>query len=370
MFQDIQELLLSWKPYFDACTSVFIYAPSNNRQLLFSGEKPYFGHSQSVARNISFTVRRPTLKEAKRIYNQLTQVAYENGEKEIISVEADKSPSSHSAVLHDELVAIKDELGKKLAHMEIIETCLISSDSDHNEVIGRLTPLHEATELGNAQKVWELLEEGRDPCAKDERGRTPYMLASEREVRNVYRRFMASNLDKWDWHAAKVPSALTKEMEESQAAKQAEKDAKRKARAKELKKLRKAKEKKAQAEAAASQNDVKAPGDTSARKGLSQPSGISRMSKEEQLKAAQATEREKRAAAAERRMAAAAALSAQGNSGNSAPSSSQPKSTLSGDSNCSCCYVSLDGKIPFHRYNYKYCSTTCMHLHREILEDG
>ncbi|KAK2631874.1 hypothetical protein EUGRSUZ_L02337 [Eucalyptus grandis] len=274
--KDIQELLLSWKPYFDACTSVFIYAPSNNRQLLFSGEKPYFGHSQSVARNISFTVRRPTLKEAKR----------------------DGS------------------------------------------------------------------------LRKDERGRTPYMLASEREVRNVYRRFMASNHDKWDWHAAKVPSALTKEMEESQAAKQAEKDAKRKARAKELKKLRKAKEKKAQAEAAASQNDVKAPGDTSARKGLSQPSGISRMSKEEQLKAAQATEREKRAAAAERRMAAAAALSAQGNSGNSAPSSSQPKSTLSGDSNCSCCYVSLDGKIPFHRYNYKYCSTTCMHLHREILEDG
>jgi hypothetical protein len=31
---------------------------------------------------------------------------------------------------------------------------------------------------------------------------------------------MAQNLDKWDWHAADVPSALTKEMEESQAAKQ------------------------------------------------------------------------------------------------------------------------------------------------------
>ncbi|KAI3416795.1 ANK_REP_REGION domain-containing protein [Psidium guajava] len=376
--KDIQELLLSWKPYFDACTSIFIYAPSNNRQLLFGGEKPYFGHSQSVIRNICFTVRRPTFKEAKRIYNQLTQVAYENGEKEVTLMEADKSLSSNSAVVHDELVAIKDELGKNLAHMEMIETCsvpikpdtLISSDSDSNEVIGRLTPLHEVTKLGNAQKVLELLEEGMDPCAKDERGRTPYMLASEKEVRNVYRRFMASNLDKWDWHAAKVPSALTKEMEESQAAKQAEKDAKRKARAKELKKLRKAKEKKDQAQAAASQNDVKAPGDTSARKGQSQPGGTSQISKEEQLKAAQAAEREKRAAAAERRMAAAAALSAQGNTGNSAPSASQPKSTPSGDTNCSCCYVSLDGKIPFHRYNYKYCSTTCMHLHREILEDG
>lgn len=94
------------------------------------------------------------------------------------------------------------------------------------------------------------------------------------------------------------------------------------------------------------------------------------ISTQEQLKAAQAAEREMRAAAAERRMAAAAALGAQGNSGNSAPSTSQPKSKPSGDTNCSCCYVSLDGKIPFHRYNYKYCSTTCMHLHREILEDG
>lgn len=31
---------------------------------------------------------------------------------------------------------------------------------------------------------------------------------------------MASNLEKWNWHDAKVPSPLTKEMEESQAAKQ------------------------------------------------------------------------------------------------------------------------------------------------------
>lgn len=85
---------------------------------------------------------------------------------------------------------------------------------------------------------------------------------------------------------------------------------------------------------------------------------------QEELKRAAAAEREKRAAAAERRIAAAALLNAQG------PSSSQPKSGMSTDINCSYCYSSLDGKIPFHRYNYKYCSTTCMHVHREILEDA
>lgn len=76
-----------------------------------------------------------------------------------------------------------------------------------------------------------------------------------------------------------------------------------------------------------------------------------------------AVEREKRAAAAERRMAAAAALSAQGNS------TTQPKTGEAGEINCSCCNVSLAGTVPFHRYNYKYCSTTCMHVHKEFLEE-
>lgn len=82
-----------------------------------------------------------------------------------------------------------------------------------------------------------------------------------------------------------------------------------------------------------------------------------------------AAEREKRAAAAERRIAAAAVHNGQGNNAPIVPSSSQPKSGLAGDITCSCCNTSLAGKVPFHRYNYKYCSTSCMHVHKEILED-
>ena len=100
-----------------------------------------------------------------------------------------------------------------------VKSDVISSESD-SEVVCTSTPLHEAAQTGDAQKVLELLELGLDPCVKDQRGRTPYMLANEKEVRNIFRRFMASNPDKWDWNSAKVPSALTKEMEESQAAKQ------------------------------------------------------------------------------------------------------------------------------------------------------
>ncbi|KAK2650517.1 hypothetical protein Ddye_018006 [Dipteronia dyeriana] len=371
--KDIQELLSSWKPYFDASFCVFIYAPSTNRQLLFNGEKPYFCNHRCAIKNIPLTVKRPTFKETQYVYKQLTQVAYEE-EAKVITPDAneklildansvsDAGPSFSKEDMCDNL-ELKETIEASSSCKQSNEQC-VSSESE-NEVIGMSTALHEAAQSNNAQKVLELLEHGLDPCIKDDRGRTAYMLTTEKEVRNSFRRFMASNLDKWDWHAAKVPSALTKEMEESQAAKQAEKDAKKKARAKELKKLRKAREKKTQAEAALSQNAATAVENqftsSSVIEGQSQPAS-SQISKEEELKRVQATEREKRAAAAERRMAAASTTVV--------PSTSQPKMGLATDVNCSCCGASLAGKVPFHRYNYKYCSTTCMHVHREALEDG
>jgi len=321
------------------------------------------------------------MKEARRIYKLLTQVSYEVEENATI-IEED-SVLSVNTVNDCSQGSTKEALVDDLSSMKITDACSgiknsvilsVSSESE-NEVVRASTPLHEAAKCGNAQEVLELLEQGSDPSIIDERGRTPYMLATEKEVRNIFRRFMASNLDKWDWNAAKVPSALTKEMEESQAAKQAEKDAKMKARAKELKKLRKAREKKAQADAASSQsaptisaNRVATP--TTLSKGQSQSSSGAKMSKEEELKRAQALEREKRAAAAERRIAAALNAQETGASNASSSSSSQPKGVVTTDIKCSCCNSSLVGKVPFHRYNYKYCSTSCMHVHREMLEDG
>ncbi|XP_050236129.1 uncharacterized protein LOC126686141 [Mercurialis annua] len=374
--KDIQELLAAWKPYFDASSSVFIHAPSSNRQLLFDGDTAYFSHHHCFIRNIPLNVRRPTLKEARRIYILLTQVAFEADEKEFSSTTKEVSILSEINVTDAIQDSKKEELKDFVSCRGILDDSSIHTNSNElnipleseSKVIGVTTPLHEAAQSGDAHKVLELLEQGLDPSANDERGRTPYMLANEKEVRNTFRRFMALNLDRWDWHAAKVPSALTKEMEEVQAAKQAEKDAKKKARAKELKKLRKAKEK-AQAQAAPTQNSMAATAGNSvvpalAVKKESQSSGRLLLSKEEELKRAQAAEREKRAAAAERRMATTL------NSQSSGISNGQSVSGSAADINCCCCNTSLAGKIPFHRYNYKYCSTTCMHVHKEALEDG
>ncbi|CAN4125805.1 unnamed protein product [Withania somnifera] len=333
--KEIQDLLTAWKPYFAVSSCIFIHAPSNNRQLFFDGDQPYFVCQLNDIRNIPLTVRRPTYKEARRIYGLLTQVSFEVNEE--ITPDCEEATLLSASGLSSKCNESSEVLKENLKTKEITNASssvmpspdmIISSESDSdNETVGTSTPLHEAAKSGDSEKTRER--------------RTPYMVATEKEVRNTFRRFMASNLDKWDWHAAKVPSALTKEMEETQAAKQAEKDAKMKARAKELKKLRKARQKKAQAEAAQIQT---AP---------SQSSLSTKISKEG-----------KRAAAAERRLAAAAALKDQGTG---------LVSVLGGsgtDILCSCCNSSLAGKVPFHRYNYKYCSSACMHVHKEILEDG
>ncbi|KQJ84141.1 ankyrin repeat and zinc finger domain-containing protein 1 [Brachypodium distachyon] len=378
--KEVQELLVSWKSYFDVCVCAYIYAPSKNRQMLFDGDKTQSILQECDIRPLPLSVHRPTLKEAKRVYNNLTQLYYETECSimgEVLPHVDNLTNFEQSPVAEEELIVSSKEpisdSSLNLDSLNLDEAITIPSSNN------KTTPLHEAAKAGNVQQTLELLEQGLDPCIKDERGKTPYLLASDKEVRNTFRRFMALNLEKWDWHAADVPSALTKEMEESQAAKQAEKDAKKKAKAKELKKQKKAREKE-KAQASQSQPDLR--GTSVGQMGkptasvpglkhkLQSPQAVA-MSMQEERERKLADEREKRAAAAERRFAALAAQS-----GSTSGASAAEKTTTAAaaaaaadDTTCSCCFSSLAGKVPFHRYSYKYCSTTCMHLHSEMLED-
>ncbi|KAL6651241.1 hypothetical protein ACP70R_010166 [Stipagrostis hirtigluma subsp. patula] len=379
--KEVQELIVSWKSYFENCACAFIHAPSKNRQMLFDGDKTQSVLQICDIRPVPLTVHRPTLKEAKRVYSSLTQLNYElecsTRDEALPHVENGAGIKASQEKKKEVVVDSKESISDLSVSLESLNTNDAATTPSSNI---ETTPLHEAARSGNAQLTLELLEQGLDPSIKDARGKTPYMLASDKEVRNTFRRFMALNLDKWDWHAADVPSALTKEMEESQAAKQAEKDAKKKARAKELKKLKKAREKeekekekekeKAKAQASQSQTDVKGTSSRTASVPGLKPKHLSPqlilIAKEEERQRKLAEEREKRAAAAERRLAALAAQPT-GTSGAAAADCSTQKAAAD-ENTCSCCFSSLAGKVPFHRYNYKYCSTTCMHLHSEMLE--
>ena len=71
-------------------------------------------------------------------------------------------------------------------------------------------------------QVFALLESGEDATALDARGRPPYMVAANKEVRDIFRRYVASvgTSLTWDVETAGIPSALTHEKEAQQAAKQ------------------------------------------------------------------------------------------------------------------------------------------------------
>jgi hypothetical protein len=213
--QEVQELIVSWKPYFDVCVCAYIYAPSKNRQMLFDGDKAQAVLQACDIRPLPLTVHRPTLKEAKRVYSNLTQLYYDTE----CSIMAEVLPHVENVTNFEVSTEAKEEI--IVAPKEPMLDSLNPHEAMNIPLSNNATtPLHEAAKAGNIEQTLELLEQGLDPCVKDERGKTPYVLASDKEVRNTFRRFMALNLDKWDWHAADVPSALTKEMEESQAAKQ------------------------------------------------------------------------------------------------------------------------------------------------------
>lgn len=184
--------------------------------MLFDGDKAQSVLQACDIRPLPLTVHRPTLKEAKRVYNNLTQLYYETE----CSIMGEVLPLVENVTKFEQSTEAREEISVPP------EEPILESSNSHEAMIippssnNATTPLHEAAKAGNVEQTLELLEQGLDPSIKDERGKTPYLLASDKEVRNTFRRFMALNLDKWDWHAADVPSALTKEMEESQAAKQ------------------------------------------------------------------------------------------------------------------------------------------------------
>jgi hypothetical protein len=77
-------------------------------------------------------------------------------------------------------------------------------------------PLHKAASSGNAPLVKQLLQSGADPTVVDGGGKTAYVVAANKAVRDEMRRYMAANPNAWNYAVAQIPSALTEEMEAAQ----------------------------------------------------------------------------------------------------------------------------------------------------------
>lgn len=89
--------------------------------------------------------------------------------------------------------------------------------------------------------IRKLMDLGCDPSLSDASGRVPYMVASDKETRATFRRFMGANPERYDYVKAVIPSPLTEEIEKQKAEKLAEKRKLQKQARKEKKTTEKAK---------------------------------------------------------------------------------------------------------------------------------
>ncbi|XP_061827492.1 tRNA endonuclease ANKZF1 [Nerophis lumbriciformis] len=178
------------------------------------------------------------------------------------------------------------------------------------------TLLHVASAAAQKAVVRLLLDAGADPTCSNVKGQTPYNVSPDKETRNVYRKYMADNPDKYDYNKARIPGPLTAEIESMKMEKK-----------KAQKALRKQREK--------TQKDEK-------RK--------QELEEEEKKRFASLSDREKRALAAEKRLAQQVVASG---------------TSLSNVKRCWQCGESLQGKTPFQYLDFSFCTPRCVQAHRK-----
>ena len=201
----------------------------------------------------------------------------------------------------------------------------------------------------------QLLVRGADPGEADHLGRFACALAVSRGKRAVvtaFRKARAAEPQRWDWDAAKVPEALTAELEEKHEAKRKAKADAVKARIAAKQEKRRAAQEKERRER--QKAEASGQGGAGATLGAAAAIGAAALVARKMASgraAAAASDRELRAAAAERRLRAMGIGG--GGGGNDAPA-------------CDACGKPIVG-VPFERLRFKYCSTDCVHAHRKAL---
>lgn len=361
LVKEVRDLLVAWRNDLAAVQCVYARASvREKRDLLLGWEaSPLKDFMQKgTLRNIPIPTRRATLKEATRVYEELSSVVIssvslvetaavqakaqevkakanvipvksvhvqkssvkgtdhlkkrdDNREKEQqkaaeqVTVEEIEAPEPIE--LKAELVELLDDCirGDKLKLSKVLEerpdVAKVKwgkeylSDARFQRVDTEIGLVGVAAACGNSEMVEWLLDADVSPNI----GTAPYLITKNKGVRICMRMYWGKHADKFDYKAAGVPGPLS--AEELDAMNEREREKRRKEREK---KKEKAKE------------------------------------KVEEAKPPAQRAREMRAAAAEARML-----------GN----------------RCAGCRVSLDGILAFERLTFKYCSTKCVSKHRAEL---
>uniref|UniRef100_A0A3B4ADS0 VLRF1 domain-containing protein n=1 Tax=Periophthalmus magnuspinnatus TaxID=409849 RepID=A0A3B4ADS0_9GOBI len=333
---DIQDILVSWVDHLKEASAIFVRSPSYNKSIFFGGRTAALDKKDSRIHSIPFATRRATFREVQRVHEVLGNIqVYNETDMSFIFSQSKKmwktvddtwEYSVRDALFTACKIGDVDGLQRLLNDPKPVEKMGTAEETETSNVKTPLiflnkpidssgfTLLHVASTAAQKEVVKCLLDIGADPAC-DNKGQTPYNVAPEKDTRNVFRKFMGENPDKYDYSKAQIPGPLTAEIESKKLEKKKAQKAQKKQREKEQKEEKKKQE----------------------------------MEAEEKKRFAALSDREKRALAAERRLAEQAAATGVSIS----------------NARCWMCGESLLGKIPFQYLDFTFCSPRCVQQHRK-----
>ncbi|EAW12827.1 putative C2H2 finger and ankyrin domain protein [Aspergillus clavatus NRRL 1] len=244
--KEIRELMRDWKQMIDDAQLLFIRATGNtNRKILFGQyEGQFLRQNDPRIRGFPFSTRRATQGELMRCFKELTRVKVSQIDEAALAAaeakqraEAAKPPTQRpqpqkpklskedeETILHTSQIQALIRRSKIPAMMSYLSKNTIPPSftfrpSDSPQNFRCPTLLHFAANLNSASVVLALLTKlGTDPTVTNGEGRTPFELAGDRATRDAFR-IARHELgeSKWDWDAAKVPTAVSKAEVDSRA---------------------------------------------------------------------------------------------------------------------------------------------------------
>ncbi|KAJ7623475.1 hypothetical protein FB45DRAFT_991897 [Roridomyces roridus] len=267
---DIRNLIQDWAEEIDACERIWIRASGANRKIFIDYDGCVIAKGDGRLRTFPFPTRRPTQSELSRCLAELTQAKIRTSQRKHFALRTkhtshpfpNRNPFRQvlEMVTKDRLEPLKSFWEREGANLGGVDARIpdwagekqvtllqLAARSGHEYVTSwLLETLHAdpTIDVPREQVDENDSDDALSDSPKPAKGsrRTAYDLARTRAVRDVFRRCAGAHPDWWDWFgAARVPSALSQEMEE-------EREEKKKVRRKGLKDRVKEREGKAKPE--------------------------------------------------------------------------------------------------------------------------
>lgn len=231
---EIRELLESWRDYISTAAAIYIRASGrSNRNVLLNYEKSPIVSTDSRLRTLPFTTKRATGAEIKRAWQELTTARLINKpepepvkKKHASAVNSAPSsraqspkPSKRTPTAEEKHTEEITSLIKRSRSPRLI-AYMRSNGLDPNFALQPFshyqstpTPVFYAASQGSHHVVGVLLTTLKaDPTIRNVAGRTAFQLSADQATKDAFQ-LARSALGEhtWDWKAAKVGPALTKE---------------------------------------------------------------------------------------------------------------------------------------------------------------